>query len=128
MTSVMRFFFFLPLLTQVVISIVSNAVPRDASITQPEPSDQNSHLNPRDERLTYMAKAMDPNNDDEIKQTREFLGNAVVDKKAFITSFKARDGSLFVWGGLTLDDAALEKARSYPNIKFVMEEPKISYD
>lgn len=67
----------------------------------------------------YMAWATDPNNDNELLETRKFLNDTVVDRNHFITSFKARDGSSFVWCGLTLDAGALHKGTKVASVALV---------
>lgn len=125
----MRFFVYLSILVPAVVStILSDSMPRDSSIAQREASEQRSSLEARDEGTTYMVWATNPGNDKEVEDTRKFLNETVIDKDAFITHFKARDGTIFVWGGLTLDDAALQKVKAYPNIKDVAIEPQIEED
>ncbi|KAH8730501.1 peptidase S8/S53 domain-containing protein [Phaeosphaeriaceae sp. PMI808] len=122
----MRFFIFLSILAPAVVStILSDTMIRDLSIAQLEPPDQSSRLENRDAGTTYMAWATKPKNDNELLETRKFLNDTVVDRNHFITSFKARDGSSFVWGGLTLDAGALQKVKAYSKLKDVMVEPKV---
>ncbi|KAH7363689.1 peptidase S8/S53 domain-containing protein [Pyrenochaeta sp. MPI-SDFR-AT-0127] len=47
------------------------------------------------------------------------LGNRDADRNHFITSFKARDGSSFVWCGLTLDAGALHKGTKVASVALV---------
>ena len=121
----MRFFIFLSILAPAVVStILSDTMIRDSSVAQPEAPDQSSRLENRDAGTTYMAWATNSKNDNELLETRMFLNNTVVDHNHFITTFKARDGSSFVWGGLTLDAGALQKVKACFKLKNVMVEPK----
>lgn len=125
----MRFFLLLSILAPAVVStILADTVVRGSSEVQREDSDRNSRLENRDAGTTYMVWATDPQNDNEIRETREFLNSTVIDKNQFITAFKARDGTSFIWGGLTLDDAALRKVQAYSKVKDVMVEPEVEDD
>jgi hypothetical protein len=67
-----------------------------------------------------MAWATNPKNDEELLETRKFLSDTVVDRKHFITFFKACSGNSFIWGGLTLDAGALRKVKAYSKLQDVM--------
>jgi hypothetical protein len=124
----MRIFLFLSILAPTVFStLLSDTAIRESSVSRRETSDQSSHLENRDEDTTYMAWATDPTNENELKETREFLNNTVVDKNQWISYHKV-DGKSAVWGGLTLDDAALKKVQAYPKLKDVMIEPEVEDD
>lgn len=125
----MRFFLFLSILAPAVVStMLSNIAGRDQSVVQLEASEESGRLENQDADTTYMTWATDPQNDNELIETRKFLNDTVVDQNQFITTFKARDGSMFIWGGLTLDDAALKKIQAYPKIKDIMVEPEVEDD
>jgi hypothetical protein len=75
-----------------------------------------------------MAWATDPHNVSELQETRKFLNETVVDKGHFITTAQTPDLSMFIWSGLTLDEAALEKVKKYSGLKDVMREDDIEDD
>jgi hypothetical protein len=75
-----------------------------------------------------MAWATDPYNEEELQETRKFLNEIVVDRDHFITSVQNPDCTMFIWGGLTLDEAALEKVKAYPGLEDVMREDDIEDD
>jgi hypothetical protein len=125
----MRFLFYLSILAPTAFSsMLSDPTARDTDVTQPEALGQSRRLENRDADTTYMAWAADPQNENDIAETRKFLNETVVDKNQYINVFKARDGSSYLWGGLTLDDAALEKVQAYSKIKKVMVEPEVEED
>jgi hypothetical protein len=44
-----------------------------------------------------MAWAIDPQNENEVRETSEFLNATVVDKAAYISTFRSRNDSSFRW-------------------------------
>jgi hypothetical protein len=94
-------------------TLPNNTMTGDASVAQPEEaSDQSTWLKGRDAGTTYMAWVTNPKDDNEILETRKFLSNTVVDPKHFITSFKARSGDSFVWGGINTRRRRVAESRS----------------
>jgi hypothetical protein len=77
-------------------TFVCSNTSKDASVAPPKDCNHGGNLSSRATDTTYMAWATDFNNDAEVKETREFLNQTIVDKNHFITKFKAHDGSLTV--------------------------------
>jgi hypothetical protein len=129
LASTMRFFLFLSILAPAIGStILPNTVARDPSVAQAEALEKNSRLKDRDAGTTYMAWATDPKNDNEIQETRKFLNETVVNKDEFISTVETPDRGMFIWGSLTLDDAALKKVKAYSKLKDVMVEEDVEDD
>jgi hypothetical protein len=120
----MRFLLLLPMLAQTVLSLAQT----DFTVRDPAtiPNEiQNVTLERRDGVKTYMAWATDPHNKDELQKTREFLNSTIVGEDRVISVFESVDGDLYLWGGLRLDDVALQKVKSDSRIKKVKEEPEV---
>jgi hypothetical protein len=125
----MRFFLFVSILAPALGStILPNTVVRDPSVAQAEALEEDSRLKDQDAGITYMAWATDPKNDNELQETRKFLNETVINKDQFITTVQTPDHGMFIWGGLTLDDAALKKVKAYSKLKDVMVEEDVEDD
>lgn len=75
----------------------------------------------------YMALPADPENEDQLWETREFL-LTTVHRDGYISVSKDEDDKIVGWGSLMLDEAALKKVQEYPGIGEVCEEPDLEND
>jgi hypothetical protein len=72
---------------------------------------------------TFLVWAKNPGNDKEAESISKFLKDRVSDKNHPIIDFKGQSGKFHIWGGVTLDDAALADARKNSAIGSVNKEP-----
>lgn len=73
-----------------------------------------------------MAWATNPENVEELLETRKFVNKTVVDHNHSIASFKPREGSSSIWGGLTLIAGVFQKVERYSNLRDSMvDEPEV---
>ena len=116
-TFVMRWLVLLPIMAQAVVSSLQD---RPSAVQVEE---QSPGLHRRGAYTTYVAWASDPKNQTQLQETRKFLNETVLNDASPITIFQPLSGNSFLWGGITLDDAALKKVQAYPAIKAVKLSP-----